>query len=66
MATADKTKFGKKKEHTKGKRLFIPKANEACLFAEVHRACPTPIDRSPKNIKGFENILAEQKKSKNT
>ena len=62
MATADKTKFGKKKEHTKGIRLFIPKANEACLFPEVHRACPTPIDRSPKNIEGFENILAAQKK----
>ena len=54
----------KKKEHTKGKRLFIPKANEACLFPEVHRACPTPIDRSPKNIEGFENILAEQKKER--
>ena len=52
----------KKKEHTKGIRLFIPKANEA--FSEVHRACPTPIDRSPKNIEGFENILAEQKKAR--
>ena len=39
-------------------------SNFCSPFPEVHRACPTPIDRSPKNIEGFENILAEQKKAR--
>ena len=66
MATADKTKFGKKRAH-EGYKTVYPQSersvsNFCSPFPEVHRACATPIDRSPKNIKGFENILAEQKK----
>ena len=56
----------KKKAH-EGYKTVYPQSersvsNFCSPFPEVHRACPTPIDRSPKNIEGFENILAEQKK----
>ena len=56
----------KKKAH-EGYKTVYPQSersvsNFCSPFPEVHRACPTPIDRSPKNIEGFENILAAQKK----
>lgn len=57
----------KKKRAHEGYKTGYPQSersvsNFCSPFPEVHRACPTPIDRSPKNIEGFENILAEQKK----